>query len=359
MTNLNLGANTLSAYVVDNSGKTNTDKAFTFKYVPSAKLGLITNGSGKVTPNDGGKWLEIGKKYTLKAAPSADNLSIFSNWVASGSTNFVSNSLAVSFTMQSNLVLTANFVPNPFLAEKGTFSGLFMSTNASDVTEAGSGFFTLNLTSKGAFTGKITLPGGPYSFASNFDAGGQVQFTIPHAKPEPLTVNLQLDIQRSDQRTNHRDDFQRDLGGGVDGRPGGLQRQDQQGDELRGAIHSRHTGEHEWFHQSGRVWLGDTDPQFRRGHQHEREPGGRHGDQPVVRERDQGWALAAVRALQESAHHQRGGGVRLDDFQQLADLAGGLDAGRAAVLVPTGGCDTQGLYEWLHQPDGAGDRLAV
>ncbi|MGA3179365.1 MAG: IPT/TIG domain-containing protein [Verrucomicrobiota bacterium] len=194
LSNLNAGANTLSAYVVDNSGKAATNKAFTFKYIPSAVLDLKTNGIGTVTPNDGGKWLELGTKYTLKAAPLANNLYIFSNWVASGSTNFTSNSPAVSFTMQSNLVLTANFAPNPFLAEQGTFSGLFMNTNSSDVTEAGSGFFTLALTSKGAFTGKITLPGGPYSFSSNFDAGGQVQFTIPKAKPEALTVNLQLDI---------------------------------------------------------------------------------------------------------------------------------------------------------------------
>jgi hypothetical protein len=195
LSNLNAGANTLSAYVVDNSGKAATNKAFTFKYIPSAILDLITNGSGSVKPNDGGKWLELGTKYTLKAAPLANNLYIFSNWVvAIGSTNFTSNSLAVSFTMQSNLMLTANFVPNPFLSEQGTFSGLFLNTNTNDVTEAGSGFFTLALTSKGAFTGKITLPGGPYSFSSNFDAGGQVQFTIPKAKPEPLTVNLQLDI---------------------------------------------------------------------------------------------------------------------------------------------------------------------
>jgi hypothetical protein len=190
VSNLNPGANTLSAYVVDNSGKSNTITAFKFKYVPSAVLDLKTNGIGKVTPNDGGKWLEIGTKYTLKAVPPADNLYIFSNWVATGSTNFVSNNAVLKFIMQSNLMLTANFAPNPFLPMKGTFGGLFL--NPTNVTEAGSGFLTLNLTASGAFSGKITLPGGPYSFASNFDAGGQVQITIPKAKPSPITINLLL-----------------------------------------------------------------------------------------------------------------------------------------------------------------------
>jgi len=188
--NLNPGANTLSAYVVDDSGSATTNKAFTFKYVPSAILDLKTNGIGAVTPNDGGKWLEIGTKHTLTASAGQDW--IFSNWVASGSEDFVTNNPVLKFIMQSNLVLTANFAPNPFLPEKGTFIGLFL--NPTNVTEASSGFFTLNLTTSGAFSGKITLPGGPYSFAEKFDPGGQVQFTIPHAKPSPITVNLQLDI---------------------------------------------------------------------------------------------------------------------------------------------------------------------
>ena len=186
------GTKTFSVYAVDMNGNKSSTNKVSLVYIPSAILELVTNGYGTVTPNDGGKWLEIGKKYTLKAAPLANDVYIFSNWVASGSTNFVSNDPVLTFTMQSNLMLTANFVPNPFLPVKGTFSGLFL--DPTNLTEASSGFLTLNLTSKGAFTGKITLPGGPYSFASNFDAGGQVQFTIPKAKPEPLTVNLQLDI---------------------------------------------------------------------------------------------------------------------------------------------------------------------
>jgi hypothetical protein len=95
--------------------------------------------------------------------------------------------------MQSNLVLVANFVPNPFVPERGTFNGLFLDTN--DVEEASSGFFTLTLTRSGTFTGKIRTSGSTYTLptTTKFDVGGQVQFTIP-TKQNPLTFNLQLDI---------------------------------------------------------------------------------------------------------------------------------------------------------------------
>ena len=81
---------------------------------------------------------------------------------------------------------------NPFIAEQGTFNGLFLDTN--DVTEASSGFFTLALTKSGTFTGKIMTSGSTYSLPTTapFGAGGQVQFTVP-TRQNTLTFNLQLD----------------------------------------------------------------------------------------------------------------------------------------------------------------------
>jgi len=87
---------------------------------------------------------------------------------------------------------TVNLDYNRFLPEQGAFNGLFVDTT--DVTEATSGFFTLALTTSGAFTGKIMTSGGTYSLpTTKFDAGGQVQFTVP-TKQSTLTFNLQLDF---------------------------------------------------------------------------------------------------------------------------------------------------------------------
>ncbi len=187
------GANTISAYAVDASGGISPTNTVAFKFIPSATLILQINGNGTVTPNDNGKLLVIGNSYTLKAIPSANNL--FSNWVGGTTLPYavLSTSNSYTFAMQSNLVLEANFVPNPFLPEQGVFNGLFLDTNG--VTEASSGFFTLALTKSGAFTGKILTSGSTYSLPTTkrFDVGGQVEFMIP-TKPNTLTVNLQLDI---------------------------------------------------------------------------------------------------------------------------------------------------------------------
>jgi hypothetical protein len=50
---------------------------------------------------------------------------VFSNWTG----NVSSASPKLSFLMESNMVLQANFVPNPFVTVSGAFHGLFYETN--------------------------------------------------------------------------------------------------------------------------------------------------------------------------------------------------------------------------------------
>ncbi len=144
------------------------------------------NGGGTVTPNYTGQILTLGKKYTMTARPNSGD--VFAGW--SGSV--ILGTPALTFVLESNMVLQANFIPNPFIPEQGTFNGLFLDTN--NVTEASSGFFTLTLAPSGAFTGKIMTSGGTYHLPTTrkFDLGGQVQFTVP-TKQDTLSFNLQLD----------------------------------------------------------------------------------------------------------------------------------------------------------------------
>jgi hypothetical protein len=190
---LNPGPNTISAYAQDAGGTFSRTNTVKFQFIPSTKLVVFTNGNGTFTPKDNGALLAIGTNYTLTAKPG--NNWIFSNWVGGTTLPYalLSTENSYTFTMQSNLVLSANFVANPFIPEQGAFNGLFLDTN--NVTEASSGFFTLNLTTTGAFTGRIMTYGSTYSLPTTkkFDLGGQVQFTIP-AKQNTLTFNLQLNI---------------------------------------------------------------------------------------------------------------------------------------------------------------------
>ena len=189
----NRGANTIRAYAQDTSGALSTTNSVTFKFIPCATLVVLTNGLGSITPNDNNELLALGASYTLKATPVGSNL--FSNWIGGTALPYavLSTSASYTFPMQSNLVLVANFVPNPFIPERGTFNGLFWDTN--EVQEASSGFFTLTLTRSGTFTGKIRTSGNTYTLptTTKFDVGGQVQFTVP-TKQNILTFNLQLDI---------------------------------------------------------------------------------------------------------------------------------------------------------------------
>ena len=159
----------------------------------SAVLVLETNGYGTLKHGAWPQELVIGNEYTVTAAPNPGNL--FSNWVGGTAQPYpVLSALAsYTFTMQYNLVLQANFVPNPFIPEQGAFNGLFLDTN--DVTEASSGFFSLALTKSGTFTGKIMTSGSTYSLptATPFDLAGQVEFTLA-TKHNTLTFTLQLNI---------------------------------------------------------------------------------------------------------------------------------------------------------------------
>jgi hypothetical protein len=189
---LSNSANSISAYAVDSNGSLSPTETVNFKYIPSATLYVQTNGNGTFNPKDNGKLLAIGSNYTLTA--SAGKNWIFSNWVASGSGNFVSNNPILKFNMQSNLVLTANFVTNVFLAAEGIpYNGLFAPVNAPR-EQANSGAITFTVTSAGVLSGKLTIGANTPSLSGQFNPAGAVTITTPRKGLSTLTTALQLDF---------------------------------------------------------------------------------------------------------------------------------------------------------------------
>jgi len=190
------GSNTLQACAVDTSANYSLTNTVHFTYIPSATLTVRTNGLGSITPVDNGKLLAIGTNYAVKAAPA--NNWLFSNWLGGATAPYpaLTNGPTLTFAMQSNLVLEANFVTNPFPAIAGSFNGLFYQTNGSPVTEQSSGFATITIasTSKGAYTAKLLLDGGSYSFTGAFDLNGNSVTNLTRRGESPLTVTLHVNL---------------------------------------------------------------------------------------------------------------------------------------------------------------------
>src|SRR5204862_198116 len=104
------------------------------------------------------------------------------------------NNPKVSFTMTSNLVLTATFAPNPFPAVAGSYRGIFLNQDPNFFRPENAGFFRLHLASQGSFSGKVTMQEGDYAFRGKFDWMGNAQVSIVRRTFPPVVFALQLDL---------------------------------------------------------------------------------------------------------------------------------------------------------------------
>jgi hypothetical protein len=189
-----LGTNTIRVRARDTTNNLSLEVARSFLSIAASTLTVTTNGAGSVTPVLNGQSLEVGRTYTLTAAPKPRNL--FTGW----SGDLQTTAPRFVFQMRTNLMLQANFVTNPFIAVKGSYNGLFREEVA--VRHESSGFFNAITTDAGAFTAKILLAGKPVSFSGKFALDGKWTNTIPRAGTNALNVLLCLDLENgTDQIT--------------------------------------------------------------------------------------------------------------------------------------------------------------
>ncbi len=80
---------------------------------------------------------------------------------------------------------------SPFASDKGVYSGLFFE--ADQVRHESSGLLTLNLTDRGACSGKLLVNGAALSFAGAFNMDGIANFAVKRMDAAPLQVALKLD----------------------------------------------------------------------------------------------------------------------------------------------------------------------
>jgi uncharacterized repeat protein (TIGR02543 family) len=136
------------------------------------------NAYGAVTPNLNGRDLKRGRSYTLTATATSGNL--FSSWTGSITTN--KNPLA--FKAESNMVLQANFAPNPFPLVAGTYNGLFFDAN-NGVAEQTAGMLKgLAIGQKGTYSGTLLINGASHAISGRFDPAGQATNHISRARSQ-------------------------------------------------------------------------------------------------------------------------------------------------------------------------------
>lgn len=178
------GTNTVEAYAVDTFGGESRHATTKFICIASDKLILEIAGNGTVSPAYGGQMLQVGKKYRLTATPGAGQL--FGGW----SGGIASTGAVLDFMMQSNLVLKATFVPNPFIPRRGTYSGLIYTEPGGSHEHAGS--FSATVTDKGAYSGKIIYGGFTNAMTGAFNLAGESEKVVTRGTRPALTLHLSL-----------------------------------------------------------------------------------------------------------------------------------------------------------------------
>ena len=151
-----------------------------------SKLTITITGQGQVLPNLNGASLTIGKVYTLSVFPAAGY--VFSGWERDAQP--LSSSTMISFVMTSNLVLAANFTPDPLVAAAGSYNGLFYEGN--DVQLNSAGAFNVGLTPSGSFSAWVQIGYSRYQFSGTVDANFQATSTVARWNGTPLTVQFTI-----------------------------------------------------------------------------------------------------------------------------------------------------------------------
>jgi hypothetical protein len=174
--------------VTTNTVTTNTVAPATNQTIAITNFTLLISGNGTLAPSRTAKALQAGRKYTLTAVPAKG--SVFAGWTSNGI--LVASAPKYTFIVESNVVLQAGFIPNPFTSVAGNYHGLFYVTN--DAAEESSGSFVATVTGAGAYSAKLRLGAGNYSFSGAFSAIGATSKSIARSGLAPITVELQLGL---------------------------------------------------------------------------------------------------------------------------------------------------------------------
>ena len=175
------GKHSLAVRATDTRGRLSPLIRRTFTYRVERTLGVSINGSGSVSRGFAPSSTRfVGIPYSITATPLTGF--VFNGWTANtfagtGVTPAAQELPTLPFIMQDGLVLTANFIANPFVPEIiGRFDGLVLPDNATTPASTNTGFLSTTVTNRGGFTARLTLDGSTHTLTGVFTNQGAVRF---------------------------------------------------------------------------------------------------------------------------------------------------------------------------------------
>lgn len=163
---------------------------------------IIVNGHGNVSPNLDGADLQEGKIYNLTATP--DKGYAFNGWKFEDRSpdtyalrfreraGHIEYEQGPGFWSASGDSIEADFVPNPFLNENGSYAGGLVASSTLRFAK-----YTVTLTESGAYSGVLVIGAKRFSFSGRFLADGRATTTISYGGKSRIYLNLLLDGQNS------------------------------------------------------------------------------------------------------------------------------------------------------------------
>jgi hypothetical protein len=198
------GTVAITVFVSDGIALTNTTFQLTVQGTPpAAEPTLATEGSGTISSGLDTQTMTPGQIYTVTAVPAEGQE--FAGW--SGSINCSDPRL--TFVMSSNLALTAKFTPRKSASGGGKassiYSGLFFQEDAINLASAGS--FTLSVTTRGRYSGRILLGTKRYTFSGLLNTTNSSGTNVIKRVGGPaLNLDFQIGGDQADQISGHLSD---------------------------------------------------------------------------------------------------------------------------------------------------------
>jgi hypothetical protein len=179
------GHNIIRARSLDGSGNLIAQTVCGVDDIVPTTLAVTVSGSGTVTAAYSGVTTQHeGNTISIRATPSPG--SIFTGWTGS----IVSASPLITFSIQSDMSLQANFEPTPFIPVAGPYYGVVTTGSGAPA----SGFLRVGVTTGGVFTGRVIIGGVGYSFSGILDPTGAATVDIPVPGQSPMVLTLQADL---------------------------------------------------------------------------------------------------------------------------------------------------------------------
>lgn len=183
--NLLPGTNILAVQSYNYAGLSSltTNSVFFYRVAAPVQLQVIPAGTGRIagsapfrgeTPPTNGAPLFVGETYSITANPTANWWLV--DWM--NGAQLVSTNATFFFTMEPNLVLTAEFATNALVGRAGRYDGIFSPGLPYPVGPSGL-IENLVLGNSGLYSGKLYFSATNYALAGSFNLWGEAAETIP------------------------------------------------------------------------------------------------------------------------------------------------------------------------------------